>query len=262
MTDHRMTDHLMTDHLIPDHYVPPSNLLAGKSILVTGAGDGIGRAAALSYASHGATVLLLGRTGNKLDAVYDEIETAGGAKPAIIEMDLASATEENYVNLAASLGETFSCLDGLLHNAALLGDRRPLADAGYASWMEVMQVNVNAQFLLTRYLLPLLQQAPSASIILTSSGVGRTGKAYWGAYAVSKFATEGFMQVLADELENTSNIRVNSLNPRGTNTAMRRAAYPAETPTNNPSPQDIMGAYLYLMGDDSAGVTGKAFDAR
>ncbi len=78
-----------------------------------------------------------------------------------------------------------------------------------------MQVNVNAQFLLTRYLLPQLQVAPAASIIFTSSGVGRTGRAYWGAYAVSKFATEGFMQVLADELENTSKVRVNSLNPGG-----------------------------------------------
>ena len=252
----------MTDLLIPDNYAPRSDLLAGKSILVTGAGDGIGRAAALSYASHGATVLLLGRTGSKLDAVYDEIEAAGGAKPAIIEMDFASAVEESYINLADSLNEEFSCLDGILHNAALLGDRRPIADAGYTSWAEVMQVNVNAQFLLTRYLLPLLQQAPSASIILTSSGVGRTGKAYWGAYAVSKFATEGFMQVLAAELENTSNIRVNSLNPRGTNTAMRRTAYPAEEPTTNPSPQDIMPAYLYLMGEDSTGITGKAYDAR
>jgi NAD(P)-dependent dehydrogenase (short-subunit alcohol dehydrogenase family) len=252
----------MTDLLIPDNYAPRSDLLAGKSILVTGAGDGIGRAAALSYAAHGATVLLLGRTGSKLDAVYDEIEAAGGAKPAIIEMDLSTAPEDSYANLATSLGEAFPCLDGLLHNAALLGDRRPIADAGYASWSEVMQVNVNAQFLLTRYLLPLLQQAPSASIVFTSSGVGRTGRAYWGAYAVSKFATEGFMQVLADELENTSDIRVNSLNPRGTNTAMRRTAYPAEEPTNNPSPQEIMPAYLYLMGDDSAGITGKAFDAR
>jgi NAD(P)-dependent dehydrogenase (short-subunit alcohol dehydrogenase family) len=252
----------MTSLLIPDNYMPRAKLLDGKSILVTGAGDGIGRAAALSYASHGATVLLLGRTGSKLDAVYDEIEAAGGAKPAIIEMDLSSAPEDSYANLATSLGEAFPHLDGILHNAALLGDRRPIADAGYASWTEVMQVNVNAQFLLTRYLLPLLQQAPNASIIVTSSGVGRIGKAYWGAYAVSKFATEGFMQVLADELENTSNIRVNSLNPRGTNTAMRRMAYPAETPTNNPSPQDILGAYLYLMGDDSAGITGKAFDAR
>ncbi|MBK6739453.1 MAG: YciK family oxidoreductase [Haliea sp.] len=252
----------MTALLIPDNYRPRADLLAGKSILVTGAGDGIGRAAALSYARHGATVLLLGRTESKLEAVYDEIEAAGGAKPGIIELDLATAAEDNYATLAASLAEELPCLHGILHNAALLGERRPIADAGYKSWSTVMQVNVNAQFLLTRYLLPLLQQAPGASIILTSSGVGRVGKAYWGAYAVSKFATEGFMQVLADELQNTSNIRVNSLNPRGTNTAMRRAAYPAETPTNNPSPQDIMPAYLYLMGDDSAGITGKAFDAR
>jgi NAD(P)-dependent dehydrogenase (short-subunit alcohol dehydrogenase family) len=252
----------MTARLIPENYRPRADLLAGKSILVTGAGDGIGRAAALSYASHGATVLLLGRTESKLEAVYDEIEAAGGAKPGIIELDLATAAEDNYATLAASLAEELPCLHGILHNAALLGERRPIADAGYKSWSTVMQVNVNAQFLLTRYLLPLLQQAPGASIILTSSGVGRVGKAYWGAYAVSKFATEGFMQVLADELQNTSNIRVNSLNPRGTNTAMRRAAYPAETPTNNPLPQDIMPAYLYLMGDDSAGITGKAFDAR
>ncbi len=247
---------------IPANYSPPTNLLAGKTILVTGAGDGIGRSAALSYSRHGATVLLLGRTASKLAAVYDEIENAGGPKPGIIEMDLASASEESYATLAAELEQEFSCLDGLLHNAALLGDRRPIQNAGYASWQEVMQVNVNAQFLLTRYLLPLLQLAPLASVIMTSSGVGRTGKAYWGAYAVSKFATEGFMQVLASELENTSKVRVNTLNPLATNTAMRRTAYPAEAPTTNPTPEDIMPAYLYLMGQDSAEITGKAFDAR
>jgi len=247
---------------IPANYLPRANLLAGKTVLVTGAGDGIGRSAALSYARYGATVLLLGRTGRKLEAVYDEIEAAGGARPAIIEMDLSTASEDSYANLAASLGNEFSCLDGILHNAALLGDRRPIANAVYSSWLEVMQVNVNAQFLLTRYLLPLLHLAPVASIIMTSSTVGRTGKAYWGAYAVSKFATEGFMQVLASELEHTSRIRVNSLNPRATNTAMRRTAYPAESPTNNPAPQDIMPAYLFLMGDDSAGVTGRAFEVR
>lgn len=246
----------------PANYLPRANLLAGKTILVTGAGAGIGRSAALSYAGYGATVLLLGRTGSKLEAVYDEIEAAGGPKPAIVEMDLSSASEDSYANLAASLSGEFSHLDGILHNAAVLGDRRPIANAGYASWMEVMQVNVNAQFLLTRYLLPLLQLAPVASVILTSSSVGRTGKAFWGAYAVSKFATEGFMQVLASELEHTSRIRVNSLDPRPTNTAMRRTAYPAEVPTNNPAPENIMPAYLFLMGDDSIGVTGKTFDAR
>ena len=247
---------------IPADYRPRTDLLAGKTILVTGAGDGIGRTAAHTFARHGSTVVLLGRTGSKLEAVYDEIEAAGGAKPAIIEMDLATATEENYTNLADGLATEISCLDGLLHNAGLLGDRRPLENASYASWQSVMQVNVNAQFLLTQNLMPLLKASPSASIVFTSSTVGRVGRAYWGAYAVSKFATEGFMQVLAQELENTSNIRVNSINPRATNTAMRRLAYPAEKPTDNPSPEDIMAAYLYLLGEDSAGVTGKAFDAR
>ena len=247
---------------IPSNYTPAPDLLAGKTILVTGAGDGIGRAAALSYASHGATVVLLGRTVTKLESVYDEIETAGGPQAAIFPMDLAVAGNEQSAELATAMTDTFGALDGLLHNASVLGERRPIESATYAGWQEVMQVNVNAQFLLTRHLLPLLQAAPSASIVFTSSGVGRKGRAFWGAYAVSKFATEGFMQVLADELENTCEVRVNSLNPGATNTAMRRTAYPSETPTDNPEPAAIMAAYLYLMGDDSKGVNGQALSAR
>ncbi len=246
----------------PTAYRPTPDFLLGKTILVTGAGDGIGRAAARAYAAHGATVILLGRTESKLEQVYDEIEAAGGPKPALVALDLATATEDNVIHLTSGLAEVFPHVDGLLHNASTLGERRPIESAGYTSWQEVMQVNVNAQFLLTRHLLPLLQAAPAASIVFTSSGVGRTGKAYWGAYAVSKFATEGFMQVLASELENTSQVRVNSLNPGATNTAMRRTAYPAERPTDNPAPEDIMATYLFLMGDDSAGVTGQAFNAR
>lgn len=252
----------MNNHAIPADYSPAQDLLQGKVVLITGAGDGIGRAAAESYAAHGATVVLLGRTVSKLEAVYDSIEAAGGAQPALFPMDLASATEADYASLAEAVAGTFGHLDGLLHNASLLGERRPVASATWPTWAEVMQVNVNAQFLLSRALLPLLEQAPQASVIFTSSGVGRRGRAYWGAYAVSKFATEGLMQVLADELENTSRIRVNSLNPGATNTAMRRTAYPAETPTTNPSPADIMPAYLYLMGEDSVGVTGQAVAAQ
>ncbi len=246
----------------PKGYAPAENLLVDKTIMVTGGGAGIGRAAALAYAKHGATVILVGRTVSKLEAVYDEIEAAGGPQAAILELDMATATQENYQVLFDSVQSTFSQLDGLLHNASILGERRPIESATYSAWQEVMQVNVNAQFLLTQTLLPILKAAPGASIVFTSSGVGRTGKAYWGAYAISKFATEGFMQVLAAELENVSNIRVNSLNPGGTNTAMRRSAYPAEPPTNNPQPADIMAVYLYLMGADSAGVNGAAFNAQ
>ena len=252
----------MDIYMTPANYRPAARLLQGRTLMVTGAGDGIGRTAARAYAACGATVILLGRTGSKLEAVYDEIEQAGGPQPAIIELDLAVATEENFLNLAGSLAREFDHLDGLLHSASVLGERRPIESASYAAWQEVMQVNVNAQFLLTRALLPLLQAAPNASIIFTSSGVGRTCKAYWGAYAVSKFATEGLTQVLADELENTSRVRVNSINPGPTNTAMRRAAYPAETPTDNPDPAALMPTYLFLMGDDSLGITGRAFNAQ
>ncbi len=246
----------------PADYQAKPDLLKGKTILVTGAGDGIGKAAAMTYAEHGATVILLGRTEEKLEAVYDDIERAGLARPALVVMDLATVTDEQCLHLAQGLAEEFGHLDGLLHNASLLGERRPIESASFAAWQEVMQVNVNAQFALTRHLLPLLQAAPAASIVFTSSGVGRTGRAYWGAYAVSKFATEGFMQVLSAELENTSKIRVNCINPGATNTSMRRTAYPAEQPTDNPSPEDIMGVYLYLMGDDSSGETGISFDAQ
>ncbi|TDG13510.1 YciK family oxidoreductase [Seongchinamella unica] len=246
----------------PADYRAAPDLLAGKTILVTGAGDGIGRVAALTYAAHGATVILLGRTESKLEAVYDDIESAGHPKPALVPMDLATVTDEQCIHLAQGLAEEFGQLDGLLHNASLLGERCPIENASYQAWQEVLQVNVNAQFALTRHLLPLLQAAPSASIVFTSSGVGRTGRAYWGAYAVSKFATEGFMQVLSEELENTSDIRVNCINPGATNTAMRRAAYPAENPDDNPSANDIMGVYLYLMGADSIGVTGVSFNAQ
>jgi NAD(P)-dependent dehydrogenase (short-subunit alcohol dehydrogenase family) len=252
----------MSTATIPAGYRAAPDLLNDRTVLVTGAGDGIGRAAALAYAAHGATVILLGRTKEKLEAVYDAIEAAGGAQPAIFPMDLASAAEADYSGLAGAIGETFGQLDGLLHNASVLGERRPIEHTGWKAWEEVMQVNVNAAFLLTRALLPQLQAAPRASLLFTSSGVGRRGRAYWGAYAVSKFATEGLMQVLADELENTSGVRVNSLNPGATNTAMRRSAYPGEEPTNNPQPEAIMPAYLYLMGDDSLAVHGQALDAQ
>jgi NAD(P)-dependent dehydrogenase (short-subunit alcohol dehydrogenase family) len=247
---------------IPEGYTAKSKALSGKTILITGAGAGIGRAAALSYASHGATVILLGRTVEKLESVYDEIVANKGPQPAIFPMDLASAGEEQGAACAEAIENEFSQIDGLLHNASVLGERRPIESASFSSWQEVMQVNVNAAFLLTRHLLPLLKTAPASSIVFTSSSVGRTGKAFWGAYAASKFATEGLMQVLASEMENTSNVRVNALNPGAINTALRRAAYPGEDPASNLPPEAIMASYLYLMSDDSLKVTGQTFNAQ
>jgi NAD(P)-dependent dehydrogenase (short-subunit alcohol dehydrogenase family) len=248
--------------LIPEDYSCAPRALEGRNILVTGATAGIGRAAALAYAEHGATVLLLGRSEERLAEVYDAIEAQGAAQPAAIPFDLARDDEGGFLNLADVIGEQFDHLDGLLLNAGILGERRPLAQASWSRFQEVMQVNVNSQFLMLKALMPLLEAAPAASVVFTSSGVGRRGRAYWGAYAVSKFATEGLMQVAAAETENTTSLRVNALNPRATNTAMRRSAFPGEEPQSNPDPQALMRAYLYLMDDASRAVSGVSFDAR
>jgi len=244
------------------HYEAPADLLKDRIILVTGAGDGIGRSAAWHYASHGATVVLLGRTLEKLESLYDEIENAGLAKPAIVPLNLDTAAEHDYIELSNQLYEEFGRLDGVLHNAGILGMRTPIENYDPITWEQVMRINVHAPFMLTQTLLPLLSQSSDASVIFTSSGVGRKGRAYWGAYAVSKFATEGLMQVLADELENTPNIRVNAINPGATRTRMRAYAYPAEPPETNPTPDEIMPLYLYLMGPDSRDINGQSMDAQ
>jgi NAD(P)-dependent dehydrogenase (short-subunit alcohol dehydrogenase family) len=244
------------------NYLPPKDLLSGRTILITGAGAGIGREVARAYAAHGATVILLGRTQQKLESLYDELIGVGAPEPVIHPLDLATAGAEDYQMLGASVQEQFGVLDGLVHNAAILGPRTPLQFYPPDIWNKVMQVNVTASFLLTRALLPALQSSQQARILFTASSVGRRGRAYWGGYAVSKFAIEGMMQVLAEELGETSNIRVNSINPGATRTAMRREAYPAEDPAQVPEAASLVPAYLYLMGPDSSDVHGQALNLR
>ena len=244
-------------------YQAPANLLQDRIIMVTGAGSGIGRTAAIAYAAHGATVILVGRTVSKLESVYDEIEAAGYPKPAIVPMNFEGAAVKEYEELAMTLEENFERLDGILHNAAILGDRSPVELYDPEMWNKVLHVNATAPFLLSRAMIPLLRKSPDASVIFTSSGVGRKAKAYWGAYAVSKFAVEGLSQLMADELDDERhNVRVNSLNPGATRTNMRARAYPAENPQQNPAPEDLMPIYLYLMGKDSQDITGQQLDAQ
>lgn len=244
------------------HYQAPENLLENKIILVTGASSGIGRAAAKCFAQYGATVIIHGRNEDALTALYDEIIADGLAEPAIVTSDFLQASYDDFLVLQQNIGEAFGRLDGLLHNAGILTRLTSMATTTVLDWQNSMQVNVNAPFYLTKAMLPLLQESSSASVAFTSSSVGRQGRAYWGSYSISKFATEGMMQVLADELENISHIRVNSINPGATNTAMRRFAYPGELAENNPNPEDIMPLYLYLMGDDSMGISGQALNAQ
>jgi NAD(P)-dependent dehydrogenase (short-subunit alcohol dehydrogenase family) len=243
-------------------YQPATDLLKERIVLVTGAGAGIGRAAALTYARHGATVILLGRTIAKLESTYDAIEEAGGPQPAIFPLNFEGATHSDYQDMAETLYQEFGRLDGILHNAGLLGRITPFEQYNPELWEQVMQVNVNGPVWMTQALLPLLKESADASIILTSSGVGRKGRAYWGAYSVSKFATEGFMEVLADEMENQHPIRVNTLNPGATRTQMRRSAFPGEDPDSLRTPEDILPTYLWLMGPDSRGVNGQKIDAQ
>jgi NAD(P)-dependent dehydrogenase (short-subunit alcohol dehydrogenase family) len=244
---------------IPHNYQPESELLRDKIILVTGASDGIGRTAAKSFAAHGATVILLGRTLPKLENVYDEIEAAGYPQPAIYPMNLETALEKDFFAMYEVLEKEFGRLDGVLHNASALGQRTPIASYSADEWQKVMQVNVTAPFLMTKALLPLLDQAPQAAILFTGSTVGLKGRAFWGAYAASKAATENLMQTLADELHETTRIRVNSINPGATRTKMRASAYPAENPASVKSAEALMPTYLYLLSDDSIGVSGQQF---
>ena len=249
----------MTDHRA---YTYPADLLQGRIILITGASDGIGRALALHAADHGAQVVLHGRNVAKLEAVYDEIEALGKApRPSIAVMDLATAAGEAYTSLADSLAGEFGRLDGLVLNASMLGDRFPIEQYDAAMWQQVMHVNVTSSFALTQVCLPLLKQSDDASIIFTSSGVGRRGRSFWGAYAVSKFATEGLAQVLADELQD-SRIRANCINPGATRTSMRLEAYPAEDRDALKRPEDVLPTYMYLLGPDSGGVSGQSLDAQ
>lgn len=248
--------------VIPPGWRPTRDELKQKTILITGASDGIGKAVALACASFGAEVLLSGRNEAALERVYDDIVNAGGRTPGLIPLDLRTTQNQPYAELAETLLGEGLAIDGLVHNAGVLGERRALSQTSPESWQEVLQVNITATFLLTRALMPLLERAPLASVVLTSSGVGRRGKAYWGAYAVSKFATEGYMQVLADELGSTSRIRVNSLNPGAVNTKMRRAAYPGEPPDSNPLPEALTDHWIYLLSDASASIHGRTLNAQ
>ena len=248
--------------VIPPGWRPTRDELKQKTILITGASDGIGKAVALACASFGAEVLLSGRNEAALERVYDDIVNAGGRTPGLIPLDLRTTQNQPYAELAETLLGEGLAIDGLVHNAGVLGERRALSQTSPESWQEVLQVNITATFLLTRALMPLLERAPLASVLLTSSGVGRRGKAYWGAYAVSKFATEGYMQVLADELGSTSRIRVNSLNPGAVNTKMRRAAYPGEPPDSNPLPEALTDHWIYLLSDASASIHGRTLNAQ
>lgn len=246
----------------PRTYTYADDILRDRIILITGASDGIGKALALHAANLGAQVILHGRSVAKLEKLYDAIEeTESAPRPSIAVMDLESANAESYTTLAQSIESEFGRLDGLVLNASILGERYSIEQYDAVLWQKVMHVNVTSVFAMTQVFLPLLQKSEDPSVIFTSSGVGRTGRAHWGAYAVSKFATEGLSQVLADEHRH-GKLRSNCINPGATRTNMRLAAYPAEDRDALKRPEEILAPYIYLLGPDSRGITGESFDAQ
>jgi len=249
---------------IPQPYLPAPGLLQGRVVLVTGAGSGLGRETALACARAGATVILAGKTVAKLEAVYDAIKAAGQPEAALYPLNLAGATWNDYEQLAATLEREFGALHGLAHCAAHFKGWTPLAEVEPRDWLETLQVNVTAPFALTRHCLPLLEKgsavAGTASVVFVSDDCGRRGKAYGGAYAVSKFALEGLMQTWAQELEGAGRVRMNSLDPGPMNTPLRRKGYAEVGAARDPAA--AAAAVLWLLGPDGAAATGQAFSLR
>ncbi len=230
--------------------------LKDKIILVTGANRGFGHAMTLDLAKAGANVIMLGRDLGSLEAAYDEVVCAGYQEPVLFPFDLEGATPEHYEQLQKDILDNFGHLDGLIHNAGIIGTMMPIEQYDIRLWYSTMQINVNAPFMLTQFLIPVLNKSNDARVLFLSSSVGRSARAYWGAYGVSKFAIEGLSKTLSEELEKT-NIKVNSLDPGRMRTEMRRSVYPAENADNNPLPGSKSPAIVYLMSKKSKDLNGE-----
>lgn len=237
-------------------------MLQNKVILVTGAGGGIGGSAALALAGQGATVVLLDKNIPKLEAVYDRIQAANSPTPIMYPFDLAGATEMEYQELADRIEEKYGLLDGLLHTAAEFTGFMPFGSLTTKNWGHTLNVNLNAPFLLTQVLLPLLTKSGSASIVFTSDSSVRNATAYSGVYGVSKIAVEGLAKILAEELESSKKIRVNTVIPGPVNSPLRNRAFPGEDKNKLPSAASIADVFTYLFSPQSLAIHGQTIDAQ
>lgn len=244
-----------------DYQAPRQHLLQ-RVILVTGAGQGIGRVAALAFAAQGATVILLGRKVQKLEAVYDEIEAAGGSQPLIYPLDLAKASEQDFGAMAEGIYQQIGRLDGILHNASRYDNLSPLEIQTMEQFNGMLQTQLVAPFALTKACLPLLKRAPDASVLFTSTTAAHHPSAFWGAHAISKSAVETLINIWALEMETFPNLRINAVIPGAVQCPQRKLSHPGELHSKLPTPEVIMPLYLYLMGHDSAGVSGQVFEAQ
>jgi NAD(P)-dependent dehydrogenase (short-subunit alcohol dehydrogenase family) len=229
------------------NYQAKSEDFKDKIILVTGAADGIGKAVTIALAQQGATVLMLDKKARHLEKVFDDIVARGFAEPIILPVDLMDVTPESATELAQAIYDDIGRLDGVLHNAAELGSPSPLDQYDMDYWNSVMHTNLQAPYILTRALLPLLKQEYTTNLVFTSADVGRHAEAYWGAYSIAYAGLEAQMTIWAEELENVSNIKVNSVDPGPVRTSFRRRSHPGESQESLPTPQSITPAYLKIL---------------
>ena len=241
---------------LPKNYKVKQNELNSKVILVTGANKGFGLAISMDLAKAGATVIMLGRDLSSLESAYDAVVDAGYKEPILYPLDLEGASPENYQELQDNIIEKFNRLDGLIHNAAILGTQMPIDQYDIKLWYSTLQINLSAPFMLTQFLIPALKKSDDARILFLSSSVGRKARAYWGAYSVSKFGLEGLAMTLSEELEKTK-IKVNTINPGKMRTEMRRAAYPAEDASTLPKPEEKSSVIVYLLSKEAERINGE-----
>ena len=235
--------------------------ILNKSILITGSSDGIGKSLAIEFSKLGANIILLGRNSEKLDAVYDLLDHSHvSQKHLILEADLALLSNEAAQEIFIAISQEFEVLDGIIHNAALLGTMSSLEDYDLSTWDEVMKVNLRAPFILTKTLKVMLENASLPRLIFTSSGVANKGRSFWGAYSVSKFGIKGLAEIFKDELEATTKIKVFNFDPGKTRTNMRAAAYPAENPNTLKSPTELIDCYLWFFQEESSSSSQNYFE--
>ncbi len=245
---------------IPQDYDPPRDLLEGRVVLVTGAGQGLGRAFALDAAAHGATVALLGRTLEKLEATYDAITAAGGAEPALIPLDLASAATPEYDALNQLLRRDLKRLDAVAHCASHFVPLGPLADQTLEQWMTLLKVNLAAPFALTRACLPLLSAVSGSSVVFTGETHGVHPLAYWGGFAVSKAGLSTLAAVWGEELAHKGRPRMNVFVPGPVATPQRARSHPGEDRAKLRTAQAAARALLFLLGPDGAAYNGRTVE--
>lgn len=231
---------------LSDIMIMKSEELAGQVALVTGASRGIGAAIAESLAARGAHVVITARTAGGLEELEDRIHGVGGSA-TIAPLDLTDG--DSIARLASAMAERWSQLDMLVLNAAMLGTLTPVAAIDAKEFNRLLTLNLIAQQAMIANFDPLLRRAANGRLLALTSGVARTPRAYWGAYAASKAALEVLVTSYGAEMRNISGVRTAILDPGGTRTQMRARAYPGENPQSIKDPEAVGAFVAGLMVD-------------